>query len=81
LRDIHQLPVYFTDHAARMLILRLGISREEVRHYIKMARIVRPVEKDGTCGILQCDISDTKIRFVYMVRKGALWIITVEVNK
>lgn len=79
MRDIHQLPVYFTKHAARMLIQRLSLSRDEVRHYIKVARIIRPVEKDGSCGILQSDTGNIKIRFVYMVREGALWIVTVEV--
>jgi hypothetical protein len=64
-----------------MLVKRLGLSIGAVRHYIKVARIIRPVEKDGSCGILQSDIGNMKIRFVYMVREGTLWIVTVEVNE
>jgi hypothetical protein len=78
LRDIHRLPLYFKKHAALMLIRRFGLSLDEVKHYIKMAKVIRPIEKDGTCGILQSDIGECKIRFVCMVREDALWIITVE---
>lgn len=78
MRDLHRLPIYFKKHAALMLIQRFGLSLQEVRHYIKVAKIFRPVEKDGSCGILQSDIGDIKMRFVYMVREGALWIVTVE---
>lgn len=81
MRDIHQLPVRFTNHAARMLIQRLGLSLDELRHHIKVARVIRPVEKDGSCGILQSEMGNMKIRFVYLVREGALWIVTVEVNE
>jgi hypothetical protein len=78
LRDIHRLPVYFKKHAALMLIQRFGLSLQEVRHYIKVARVIKPLDKDGTCGILQSDIGRSKIKFVCMVREDALWIITVE---
>jgi hypothetical protein len=78
LRDIHRLPIYFKKHAALMLIKRFRLSLDEVRHFIKVARVIKPLEKDGTCGILQSDIGSTKIRFVCMVRDNALWIITVE---
>jgi hypothetical protein len=61
-----------------MLIRRFGLSLDEVRHYIKVARIVKPLEKDGTIGILQSDIGVRKIRFVCMIKEDALWIITVE---
>lgn len=81
MRDIHQLPVRFTNHALRMLVKRLGLSIDEVRHHLKIARVIRPVEKDGSCGILQSDIGNMKLRFVYLVREGTLWIVTVEVNQ
>lgn len=81
MRDIHQLPVRFTNHAVRMLAGRLGLSLDEARHHIKVARVVKPVEKDGACGILQSDIGRFKVRFVYLVREGILWIVTVEVNE
>jgi hypothetical protein len=72
------MPIHFTKHAALMLIQRFGLSREEVRHHIKVAQVVKPLEKDGICGILQSKIGKTKIKFVCMVREDALWIITVE---
>jgi hypothetical protein len=78
LRDIRRLPIYFKKHAALMLIRRFGLSLDEVRHYIKVARVIRPLEKDGVAGVLESDIGDCKIRFVCMIRENALWIITVE---
>ncbi len=61
-----------------MLIQRFELSLDEVKHYIKTAKIIKPVEKDGNIGILQSDIGDGKIKFVFTIRKNALWIITVE---
>jgi hypothetical protein len=78
LRDIHRLPIHFKKHAALMLIQRFGLSLHEVRHYIKVARVIKPLDKDGTCGILQSEIGNARIKFVCMVREDALWIITVE---
>ncbi len=61
-----------------MLIQRFELSLDEVKHYIKTAKIIKPVEKDGNIGIMQSDIGDSKIKFVFTIRKNALWIITVE---
>lgn len=78
MQNIHSLPVNFKRHAALMLIQRFELSLDEVKHYIKTAKILKPVEKDGNLGILQSDIGDSKIKFVFTIRKKALWIITVE---
>jgi hypothetical protein len=81
LQDIHRLPINFKKHAALALLLRFELNLDEVKHYIKTARIIKPVEKDGNIGILQSIIGDTKIRFVFTIREKALWIITVEESK
>ncbi|HMF33581.1 MAG TPA: DUF4258 domain-containing protein [Candidatus Lokiarchaeia archaeon] len=78
MRDIQTLPVRFTKHAALRLLERFGLSLEEVKHFIKTANIVKPVEKDGNPGILQGRIGQSKIRFVFTIRQDILWIITVE---
>ncbi len=78
MQNIHSLPVNFKKHAALMLIQRFEFSLDEVKHYIKIAKIIKPVDKDGNIGILQSDIGDSKIKFVFTIRKNALWIITVE---
>jgi len=61
-----------------MLLLRFELRIDEVKHYIKTAKILKPVEKDGNIGILQSTIGSTKIKFVSTIREKALWIITVE---
>ncbi|VVB96435.1 Uncharacterised protein [uncultured archaeon] len=78
MQNIHTLPINFKKHAALMLIERFELSLDEVKHYIKTAKIIKSVEKDGNTGILQSTIGDSKIRFVYTIRQKALWIITVE---
>ncbi len=78
MQNIHSLPVNFKRHAALMLIQRFELSLDEVKHYIKTAKIIKPVDKDGNIGILQSDIGDSKIKFVFTIRKNTLWIITVE---
>lgn len=78
MQDFHRLPIHFKKHAALMLIRRFELSLDEVKHYIKTARIIKPLDKEGNIGILQSDIGSSKIKFVCMIRENALWIITVE---
>ena len=78
MKDFHRLPVHFKKHAALMLIQRFGLSLDEVKHYVKTARIIKPLDKEGNIGILQSDIGSSKIKFVCVIRENALWIITVE---
>jgi len=81
LPEFHTLPIHFKKHAAQTLIQRFGLSLEEVKHFIKTAKIIKPVEKNGTIGILQSKIGSFKIRFVFTIREKSLWIITVEESK
>lgn len=78
MQNIHTLPLNFKKHAAIMLLERFELSLDEVKHYIRTAKIIKPVEKDGNIEILQSTIGDSKIKFVFTIREKALWIITVE---
>ena len=61
-----------------MLLQRFELSLDEVKHYIKTAKIIKSVEKDGNIGILQSNIGNKKIKLVFTLREKAIWIITVE---
>jgi hypothetical protein len=76
--DIHNIPIKIKKHAARALVRRFKLDVEEAEHYIKIACIVKPVEKDGNIGILQSNIGNCKIQFVCTIRENILYIITVE---
>ncbi len=78
LQDIHRLPIHFKKHTALRLLQRFELSLDEVKHYIRAAKIIKPVEKDGNIGIMQSNLGDSKIKFVFTIREKALWIITVE---
>ncbi len=78
MQDFHRLPIHFKKHAALMLLQRFELSLDEVKHYIKTATIIKPVEKDGNIGILQSTIGNSKIKFVFTIRENTLLIITVE---
>lgn len=76
--DIHNIPVKFKKHAAQALIRRFRLDVEDVEHYIKTASVIKSIEKDGSIGILQSNIGDSKIQFVCTIREKVLYIITVE---
>lgn len=78
MQDIHSLPIHFKKHAALRLLERFELSLDEVKHCIRTAKIIKPVDKDGNTGIMQSCLGDSKIKFVFTVREKALWIITVE---
>lgn len=78
MQDVHRLPINFKKHAALMLLQRFELSLDEVKHYVKIAAIIKPVEKDGNIGIMQSTIGNSKIKFVFTIREKTLWIITVE---
>jgi hypothetical protein len=78
LQNFHSLPIHFKKHAALMLLRRFELSLDEVKHYIKTAKIIKSVEKDGNIGILQSNIGNKKIKFIFTLREKAIWIITVE---
>lgn len=50
MQNIHTLPINFKKHAALMLLQRFELSLPEVKHCIKTAKILKPVEKDGNIG-------------------------------
>ncbi|MFH1773444.1 MAG: DUF4258 domain-containing protein [Methanobacteriota archaeon] len=78
MKDFHLLPIKYTKHASDMLRERFQMDTQEVRHYLKTGRHIKKVEKEGNIGIIEGRIGDSKIRFVYTIRQGIVWIITVE---
>lgn len=78
MRDFHLLPIKYKRHASDMLRLRFRMKTEEVRHQLKTGRHVKKVEKNGNLGIIESNIGGSRIRFVYTIREGIIWIITVE---
>jgi hypothetical protein len=78
LRDINCLPIVFTKHAALALLERFELDLTDVKHCIKTARIDKPIEKEGSIGVLQSNIGDCKIKFICTIKRNTLVIITVE---
>lgn len=78
MRDICSLPIIFTAHAALALLERFELDLPDARHYIKTARIYKPFEKDGSIGTLQSNIGGCKIKFVCIIKRNTLVVITVE---
>ncbi len=54
------------------------MKTDEVRHYLKTGKHIKKCNKDGGIGIIQREIGDARIRFVYTVRSGTIYILTVE---
>lgn len=54
------------------------MNTEEVRHYLKTGKHVKKVIKEGNIGVIEGGIGGSKIRFIYTIREGIVWIITVE---
>lgn len=78
MKDFHLLPIKYKRHASDMLRERFQMDTQEVRHYLKIGKHIKKVEKEGNIGIIEGKIGDSKIRFVYTIRQGIVWIITVE---
>lgn len=78
MKDFHALPIKYKKHASNMLRLRFQMATEEVRHCLKTGKHIKKVEKEGNTGIIESKAGKKKIRFVYTIRKGVVWIITVE---
>ncbi len=76
--DINNIPIKLKKHAAEALLRRFRLNPEDCEHYIKTARVVKPIEKDGNIGILQSKIGDCEIQFVCTIREKILYVITVE---
>ena len=76
--DIHKLPIRFKTHAALRLIKHFDLDIEEFRHLLKTGKMIKKPKKDGSIGIIQRKLGDTKIRIKFTIRQKTLWIITVE---
>jgi hypothetical protein len=76
--DFHKAPIKYTVHASNRLKERFQKKTDEVRHYLKTGKHIKKVNKDGEVGIIQSEIGDARIRFVYTVRSGTIYILTIE---
>ena len=54
------------------------MQTDEVRQYLKAGKHIKKCNKDGEIGIIQSKIGDAKIRFVYTIRSGTIYILTIE---
>lgn len=54
------------------------MKTDEVRHYLKTGKHIKKISTDGEIGIIQSEIGDARIRFVYTVRKDTIYILTIE---
>ena len=54
------------------------MKTDEVRHYLKTGKHIKKTNKDGEIGIIQSEIGEERIRFVYTVRSGTIYILTIE---
>jgi len=54
------------------------MKTDEVRHFLKTGKQIRKCNKDGEVGIIQSEIEDARIRFVYTIRSGTIYILTIE---
>ncbi|MFZ3384308.1 MAG: hypothetical protein WA144_10330 [Candidatus Methanoperedens sp.] len=76
--DFHKAPIKYTIHASNRLKERFQMKTEEVRHYLKIGKNIKKTNKDGEIGIIQSEIGSSRIRFVYTVRSGTIYILTIE---
>jgi hypothetical protein len=76
--DFHKAPIKYTIHASNRLKERFQMKTDEVRHYLKTGKNIKKIHKDGEVGIIQSEIGDARIRFVYTVRSGTIYILTIE---
>jgi hypothetical protein len=61
-------PITFTPHAALMLADRFEMDLDETKHYVRTAKVVKAIEKDGNIGLLRSCIGDCDIQFVCTTR-------------
>lgn len=78
MHEYHNIPIKITQHAAEALISRFKLDVIDAEHYIKTAKVIKSIEKDGNIGILKSCIGDHKIHFVCTIRENTLYIISVE---
>jgi hypothetical protein len=76
--DFHKSPIKYKIHASNRLKERFQMKTDEVRHYLKTGKHIKKCNKDGEIGIIQGEIGDARIRFVYTIRSGTIYILTIE---
>ncbi|MBU3966751.1 MAG: DUF4258 domain-containing protein [Euryarchaeota archaeon] len=76
--DFNKAPIKYTVHASSRLKERFQMKTDEVRHYLKTGKHIKKTNKDGEVGMIQSEIGDSRIRFVYTVRSGTIYILTIE---
>ena len=76
--DFHNAPIKYTIHASNRLKERFQMKTDEVRHYLKNGKNIKKTSKDGEIGIIQSEIGNARIRFVYTIRSGIIYILTIE---
>jgi hypothetical protein len=76
--DFHKAPIKYTIHASNRLKERFQMKTDEERNQLKMGKQIKKCNKDGEIGIIQSEIGDARIRFVYTVRSGTIYISTIE---
>lgn len=76
--DFHKAPIKYTIHASNRLKERFQMKTDEVRHYLKIGKNIKKINKYGEIGIIQSEIGSSRIRFVYTVRSGTIYILTIE---
>ena len=76
--DFHKAPIKYTIHASNRLKERFQMKTDEVRHYPKTGKHIKKTNKDGEIGIIQSEIGEARIRFVYTIRSGTIYILTIE---
>ncbi|MCS4542326.1 MAG: hypothetical protein HY929_08465 [Euryarchaeota archaeon] len=77
--ELHNLPLRYSRHAAIRLKERYKIEKtEQFRHYLKVAKIIRRPEKEGSVGTLETEIGESVVKIEFTIRRGWLWVITVK---
>ena len=76
--EFHKASIKYTIHASNRLKERFQMKTDEVRHCLKTGKHIKKVNKDGDVGIIQNEIGGARIRFVYTVRSGTIYILTIE---
>ena len=76
--EFHNAPIKYRIHASNRLRERFRIQTDEVRHCLKAGKHIKKCNKDGEIGIIQSEIGNARIRFIYPIRSGTIYILTIE---
>ena len=76
--EFHNAPIKYRIHASNRLRERVQMQTDEVRHCLKAGKHIKKCNKDGEIGIIQSEIGNARIRFIYTIRSGTIYILTIE---